>query len=50
MSEGGEGHCDGEREAAAIDPLAEFGREAAGQDKPSLDPGLLSPQELRDRG
>ena len=49
VTEGREAHRHGEGEAPGIEPLAQLAREAAGQEEPALDPGLLSSEEFRDR-
>jgi hypothetical protein len=49
VTEGREVHRHGEGEAPGIEPLAQIAREAACQEEPALDPGLLSSEELRDR-
>jgi len=49
VTEGREAHCHGEGEAPRIEPLAQLRREAASQEEPAFDPGLLSGEKLRDR-
>jgi len=49
VTEGRKAHRHGEGEAPSIETLAQLAREAASQEEPALDPGLLSLEELRDR-
>ena len=48
VTEGREAHRHGEGEAPRIEALTQLRREAASQEEPALDPGLLSGEELRD--
>jgi hypothetical protein len=49
VTEGREVQRHGDGEAPRIEAFAQLRREAAGQEEPALDPGLLSGEELRDR-
>jgi hypothetical protein len=49
VTEGREAHRHGEGEAPGVEPFAQLRREAASQEEPALDPGLLSSEEFRDR-
>jgi len=48
VTKGREVQCHGEGEAPRIEALAQLRREAASQEEPAFDPGLLSGEELRD--
>jgi hypothetical protein len=49
VTKGREVQRHGEGEAPRIEPITQLRREAASQEEPALDPGLLSSEELRDR-
>lgn len=48
-TEGGQSQRHGQSETPLVQPMAQLRTEAPSQQEPSLDPGLLSSQELRDR-